>query len=126
VFDFLKKFECINRYKRHLIYVFRGSMAKILFNFLITPQSKRRFEAVCASNGLSMSCVLNGLVDAYVIDHAENIEHRAAKFQRLDAAIEATHSQHGHHQREVLSDDGAGEPVSFFYNDGGDFHEHNF
>jgi hypothetical protein len=73
-----------------------------------------------------MSCVLNGLVDAYVIDHAENIEHRAAKFQRLDAAIEATHSQHGHHQREVLSDDGAGEPVSFFYNDGGDFHEHNF
>ena len=101
-------------------------MAKILFNFLISPQSKRRFEAVCASNGLSMSCVLNGLVDAYVIDHAENIEHRAAKFQRLDAAIEATHNRHVHRQREVLPDDDDGGPLSIFYDDGGDFYESNF
>jgi hypothetical protein len=126
MFYFLKKFECINRYKRHLIYVFRGSMAKILFNFLISPQNKLRFEAVCASNGLSMSGVLNALIDTYVIDQAENVEHRAARFQRLDAVIGAIHSQHGHHQREVLPDDDDGGPLSIFYDDGGDFYESNF
>ena len=100
-------------------------MAKILFNFLITPQSKRRFEAVCASNGLSMSCVLNGLVDAYVIDHAENIEHRAAKFQRLDAAIEVTQAHWNHRQSRIEPDFDDG-PASPIYHDGSDFYDNNF
>jgi hypothetical protein len=73
-----------------------------------------------------MSGVLNALIDTYVIDQAENVEHRAARFQRLDAVIGAIHSQHGHHQREVLPDDDDGGPLSIFYDDGGDFYESNF
>lgn len=101
-------------------------MPKILFNFLISPQNKRRFEAVCASNGLSMSSVLNGLIESYVIEQAENVENRAAKIQRLDDAIQATRKDHEHRQRQIWPDDDDDGPIDFLHDDGGEWNEHDF
>jgi hypothetical protein len=100
-------------------------MAKIIFNFLISPDNKRRFEMVCASKGQTMSGTLNGLIESYVIDQTEILEHRTSQFQRLDAAIEATQAHWNHHQSTIEPDFDDG-PISPIYHDGSDFYDHNF
>jgi len=100
-------------------------MAKIIFNFLISPENKHRFEMVCASKGLTMSGVLNGLIESYVIDQAEILEHRASQFQRLDAAITAT-QPHWNHRQSTIEPDFDDGPASPIYHDGSDFYDNNF
>jgi len=100
------------------------SMAKIIFNFLISPENKHRFEMICASKGLTMSSVLNGMIDSYLLDQTENIENRAVQFQRLDAAIQAMQEHLGHRQGTIQPDFDDG-PVSPIYHDGNDFYESN-
>lgn len=100
-------------------------MAKIIFNFLISPENKHRFEIVCASKGLTMSSVLNGLIESYVLDQAETIENRAVQFERLDEAIRATQA-HWNHRQSRIEPDFDDEPISPIYHDGGDWNDHNF
>ena len=100
-------------------------MAKIIFNFLISPENKHRFEMVCASKGQTMSGTLNGLIDSYVIDQTEFLEHRTSQFQRLDAAIEATQA-HWNHRQSTIEPDFDDGPISPIYHDGSDFYESNF
>jgi hypothetical protein len=77
---------------------------------------------VCASKGLTMSSVLNSLIDQWIIDQAENLKHRSTSLQRVDEAIASSQVKHLHlHQTD--HDDG---PISFFHHDGSDFNEHNF
>lgn len=80
---------------------------------------------VCASKGLTMSSVLNGLIESYVLDQTEIIENRAVQFQRLDAAIQATQAHWSHRQGTVQPDFEDG-PVSPIYHDGSDWNDHNF
>ena len=80
---------------------------------------------VCASKGLTMSGVLNGLIESYVIDQAEILEHRASQFQRLDAAITATQADWNHRQSRI-EPDFDDEPISPIYHDGSDFYENIF
>ena len=100
-------------------------MAKVIFNFLISPENKHRLLAVCHSNRVTMSSVLNGLIESYVINQTEIIEHRASQFERLDAAIKATQQQRDYRQakNEPDFDD---EPISPIYHDGSDFFDQNF
>lgn len=100
-------------------------MAKIIFNFLISPENKHRFEMVCASKGITMSSVLNGLIESYVLDQAEIIENRASQFERLDAAISATQAHWNRRQGTIQPDFGDG-PVSPIYYDGSEWNDHNF
>jgi hypothetical protein len=100
-------------------------MPKVIFNFLISPQTKRRFEAVCASNGQTMSAVLNGLIESYVIEQAENLEHRTAQLHRVDAAIMATDQNRTHRAEPILPDHDDG-PISPIYHDGEEFDGYNF
>jgi hypothetical protein len=100
-------------------------MAKIIFNFLISPDNKHRFEMVCSSKGQTMSGVLNGLIESYVIDQTEILEHRTSQFQRLDAAIQAMQEHLGHRQSTIEPDFDDG-PISPIYNDGSDFYDRNF
>jgi len=72
-----------------------------------------------------MSSVLNGLIESYIIEQADNVEHRAAKIQRLDDAIQASHKDHEHRQRQNWPDDDDG-PIGFLHDDGGQWNEHNF
>ena len=99
-------------------------MAKIIFNFLISPENKHRFEMICASKGLTMSSVLNGLIQSYVLDQTENIENRAVQFQRLDAAIQAM-QEHLDHRQGTIQPDFDDDPISPIYHDGNDFYENN-
>lgn len=96
-------------------------MAKVIFNFLISPENKHRLVAVCHSNRVTMSSVLNGLIETYVINQTEIIEQRQAQFQRLDAAI-ATMQVKPVRMYQQDQDDG---PISIFYDDGSDY-DHNF
>lgn len=100
-------------------------MAKIIFNFLISPENKQRLLAVCGSNRVSMSSVLNGLIETYVINQTEVIEHRASQFDRLDAAIKATQECRDHRQARI-EPDFDDEPISPIYHDGSDFFDQNF
>ncbi len=72
-----------------------------------------------------MSGTLNGLIESYVIDQTEILEHRTSQFQRLDAAIEATQAHWNHHQSTIEPDFDDG-PISPIYHDGSDFYDHNF
>jgi hypothetical protein len=85
-------------------------MAKVIFNFLISPENKHRLLAVCHSNRVTMSSVLNGLIESYVINQTEIIEQRQAQFQRLDAAI-ATMQVKPVRMYQQDQDDG---PISIF------------
>lgn len=96
-------------------------MAKIIFNFLISPENKQRLLAVCDSNRVSMSSVLNGLIESYVINQTEIIEHKALQFERLDAAIASSQVKPVRMYQQD-QDDG---PIDFLYNDGSDY-EQNF
>jgi hypothetical protein len=80
---------------------------------------------VCASKGLTMSGVLNGLIESYVIDQAEILECRAVQFQRLDAAITATQADWNHRQSRI-EPDFDDSPASPIYHDGSDFYDNNF
>jgi antitoxin component of RelBE/YafQ-DinJ toxin-antitoxin module len=100
-------------------------MAKVIFNFLISPENKHRLGAVCDSNGVTMSSVLNGLIETYVINQTKIIEHRATQFDRLDAAIKATQKQRDYRQARTEPDFDDG-PISPIYHDGSDFYDHNF
>jgi antitoxin component of RelBE/YafQ-DinJ toxin-antitoxin module len=100
-------------------------MAKVIFNFLISPENKHRFESVCASNGLTMSSVLNSLIDTYVIGQVEIIEQRASQFQRLDEAIRATNQNRDHRRLADTDYDDDHGPIGFLYNDGGEIYSDN-
>ena len=100
-------------------------MAKVIFNFLISPENKQRLLAVCDSNGVTMSSVLNGLIETYVIRQTEIIEHRSSQFDRLDAAIKATQKQRDYRQPRI-EPDFDDEPISPIYHDGSDFYDQNF
>jgi hypothetical protein len=100
-------------------------MAKVIFNFLISPENKHRLLAVCHSNRVTMSSVLNGLIESYVINQTEIIEHRALQFERLDAAIKATQQQRDYRQAKI-EPDFDDEPISPIYHDGSDFFDQNF
>ena len=80
---------------------------------------------VCASKGLTMSSVLNGLIDSYVLDQAEIIENRAVQLQRLDAAITATQA-HWNHRLGTIQPDFDDGPVEPIYHDGSDFYDNSF
>lgn len=80
---------------------------------------------VCASKGLTMSSVLNGLIQSYVLDQAENIENRAVQFERLDAAIQAM-QEHLDHRQGTIQPDFDDGPVAPIYHDGNDFYDNNF
>jgi len=72
-----------------------------------------------------MSSVLNGLIESYVINQTEIIEHRALQFERLDAAIKATQQQRDYRQAKI-EPDFDDEPISPIYHDGSDFFDQNF
>jgi hypothetical protein len=68
-----------------------------------------------------MSSVLNGLIESYVINQTEIIEHKALQFERLDAAIASSQVKPVRMYQQD-QDDG---PIDFLYNDGSDY-EQNF
>jgi len=96
-------------------------MAKVIFNFLITPENKHRLLAVCHSNRVTMSSVLNGLIESYVINQTDIIERRQAQFQRLDAAIATMQVK----PVRMYQQDHDDCPIDFLYNDGSDY-DQNF
>lgn len=93
---------------------------------------------MCEANRVTMSSVLNSLIEAYVIGQTEIIEYKASQFHRLDEAIASSQLNHALTQQHLLQAEAShqrlmakpldqdNDPISFFYDDGRDYGHNNF
>ena len=105
-------------------------MAKTLVNFLVEAAELHHFDGVASLLGRTRTSILTEMMRNFCADQVVEVEKRNQKLEQLNHALtqqnllQAEASQ----QRLIgkpLDHDDQG-PISIFYDDGGDFIDHNF
>ena len=104
-------------------------MAKTLVNFLIEEAELQRFDGVASLIGRTRTSILTEMMRNFCADQVVEVEKRNQKLQQLNHALTQQHllQAEASHQRLMAKpldhDEG---PISIFYDDGGEWNDHNF
>lgn len=100
-----------------------------LINFVVNKEELQRFDAVASMLGRTRTSILTELMRGFCVHQVVEVEKRNRKLEELNQALMQQHvleAQAGHHRLMATPQDHDEGPLTIFYNDGGDFHEHNF
>ena len=105
-------------------------MAQTLVNFLIEEAELKNFDGVARLIGRTRTSILTEMMRSFCSEQVVEVEKRNQKLQQLNYALTQQHllQAEANHQRLMAKPlDQNDDPISFFYDDGGEtYGDNNF